>query len=146
VASSKAKTVAAYLKELPPERRAVIAAVRREILKHLPKGYVEAMDWGVACYQVPLAKYPDTHNGRPLMYLGLAAQKNYNALYLMCDAGLLAELKAAYAKAGKKLDMGKCCLRFQGVEDLPLPVIRKIIAATPPAAYIRQYESTRRKA
>lgn len=146
MASSKAKTVAAYLKELPAERRAVIAAVRQVILKSLPKGYEEGMEWGVISYQVPLAKYPDTHNGRPLMYVALGAQKNYYALYLMCDGGHLAELKEAYAKAGKRLDMGKCCLRFQRVEDLPLPVIRKIIRASSPAAYIRQYESTRGRA
>ena len=147
MASSKAKTVAAYLKELPAERRAVISAVRGVILKNLPKGYKEAMEWGVASYQIPLSRYPHTHNGRPLMYVALAAQKNYYALYLMCDdPKLQTELKAAYAKAGRKLNMGKSCLRFQRLEDLPLPVIGKIIRAATPAAYIRRYESTRGKA
>jgi hypothetical protein len=148
MASSKAKTVAAYLKELPAERRAVVAAVRNVILEHLPKGYEEAMESGLPCYQIPLAKYPHTYNGRPLMYAALAAQKNYYALYLMCvyqDPKLLARLAAACAKAGKRLDMGKSCLRFRKLEDLPLPAIGKIIASVTPAEYIRQYEKIKGK-
>src|SRR4249920_3382463 len=108
MASSKAKTVEAYLKELPADRRAVIAAVRAVVVKNLPKGYEEAMEWGMPCWQIPLAKYPHTYNDRPLKYVALAAQKSFYALYLMCvdhDPKLLAELHAAYAKAGKKLDM-----------------------------------------
>jgi hypothetical protein len=148
MASSKAKTVAAYLKELPAERRAVIAAVRAVILKHLPKGYEEAMEWGMACYQIPLRVHPDTYNGRPLMYAALAAQKNFYALYLTGlhqNPELLAELKAGFAKAGKRFDAGKSCLRFRQLEDLPLPVIGRMIARVPPAALIRQYERVRGK-
>ena len=147
MAKSNAKTVEAYLKELPADRRAVIAAVRAVILKHLPKGYEEAMAWGLPSYQIPLSKYPNTYNDQPLMYAGLAAQKNYNAIYLtgvFQDPKLLAELKAAFKQSGKRLDMGKCCVRFQKVEDLPLPVIGKIVAAMTPAQYIRWYEQTPR--
>jgi hypothetical protein len=143
MAKSNAKTVAAYLKELPAERRAVISAVLDVVRKHVPKGYEEAMDWGCAVWQVPLSRYPDTHNQKPLCYVGLAAQKNYNALYLMgpyLSPKQLDALQAAFKKAGKKLDMGKSCLRFKQVEDLPLPAIGRILASTTPAKFIADYE------
>ena len=71
---SKAKTVEAYLEELPDDRRAEIAAVRTLVRKHLPKGYEECMNYGMISWQVPLAKYPNTYNEQPLGYLALAAQ------------------------------------------------------------------------
>lgn len=148
MARSTTKTVAAYLKELPAERRAVIAAVRDIIVKHLPKGYEETMEWGFPTYQVPLAKYPDTYNKRPLMFAALAAQKNFYALYLTGCSGdpkQRAALEAAFAKAGKKLDAGKSCIRFQSLGDLPLPALGKIIAKIPPAALIGRYEKSRAK-
>ena len=76
MASSKATTVAAYLKGLPADRRKVVSAVRDVVLKNLPKGYREGMNWGHITYEVPLERYPDTYNGQPLCYVGLAAQKN----------------------------------------------------------------------
>jgi uncharacterized protein DUF1801 len=86
---SKAKTVQEYLDELPEERRAVVEAVRKVIRKHLPKGYVEAMNWGMISYQILLKRYPETYNGQPLSCAALAAQKNNYSLYLMsayqCD-------------------------------------------------------------
>ena len=148
MARSTAKTVEGYLKELPAERRAVIAAVRAMILKHLPKGYQESVEWGFPCYEIPLAKYPDTYNKRPLMYAAIAAQKNFYALYLTCSYGdpkQVALVEAAFKKAGKKLDAGKSCIRFQGLDDLPLPALGKIIAATTPAALIGRYEKSRTK-
>ena len=114
--SSKATTVAAYLAELPAERRAVIAAVRKVVRKHLPKGYVETMNWGMICYEIPLKRYPVTYNRQPLSYAALAAQKNNYALYLTGCYGASAlqqKLAAAFKAAGKKLDMGKSCLRFK---------------------------------
>ena len=87
MASSAAKTVAEYLEELPVERRKVIASVRKMIREHLPKGYIEAMNWGMISYEVPLKRYPQTYNGQPLMYVALAAQKNNYALYLMSVYG-----------------------------------------------------------
>ena len=145
--SSKAKTVADYLKELPPERRKVVAAVRSVIRKHLPRGYKETMGWGVICYGIPLARYPDTYNGQPLCYAGLAAQKNYYAVYLMCVYGGSAEegrLRKEFEKAGKKLDMGKCCVRFRKLEDLPLPAIGRAVRSLSVDQYIRRYEASRK--
>ena len=79
---SKKTTVADYLTELPPERREAIEKVRETILQNLPEGYEEAMNWGMITYQVPLEVYPDTYNGKPLMYAALANQKNHMAVYL----------------------------------------------------------------
>ena len=144
--SSAATTVADYLKSLPKERSAVVSAVRAAIRKHLPKGYVESMNWGMICYEIPLGRYPVTYNGQPLSFAALAAQKNYFALYLMCvyqDAALLKKLKDHYRKAGKKLDMGKSCLRFRSLDELPLDVIGEIVASVPPDAYIARYEAVK---
>lgn len=147
MAVSKATTVEGYLSELPPDRREVVSAVRKMVLRHLPKGYEEAMAYGMIGYGIPLARYPDTYNRQPLGYVAIAAQKNYYSLYLMCaytDTDDERELEAAFAKAGKKLDMGKSCVRFKRLEDLPpLDEIGKIIARTTPDEFIARYEAMR---
>ena len=143
-----AKSVDAYLKSLPAERRAVVSALRELVLANLPKGYEESIEWGFPTYQVPLAKYPDTYNKRPLCYAAIAAQKHHYAVYLMCayqDPALLTRLKADFAKAGKKLDMGKSCIRFKRLEDLPLPAIGRAIKAVTPARFIAAHEKARGK-
>jgi hypothetical protein len=144
MARSQAATVDAYLNELPENRRAVVAAVREVVLQHLPEGYEEKMNWGMISYEVPLERYPDTYNGQPLGYAALAAQKHYYALYLMgayADPAQAARLQAAFDRAGKKMDMGKSCLRFRTLADLPLDAIGEVIASTPPEALIARYEA-----
>lgn len=146
--SSKETTPAAYLASLSPEHRKVIAAVRAVIKKRLPKGYVETMNWGMLSYEIPLSRYPDTYNKQPLMYLALAAQKNNYALYMTGVSGdklLMGRLAAAYKAAGKKLDMGKSCLRFDKLEDLPLDVIGDIVAATTVERRIEAAEAAKSK-
>ena len=147
MASSKAATVEEYLAELPPDRREVVSAIRKMVGKHLPKGYTETMAFGMIGYGIPLSRYPDTYNGQPLAYLAIAAQKNYYSLYLMSaytDSEDERDLKAAFEKAGKKLDMGKSCVRFKRLEDLPpLDEIGRIIARTSPDEFIRRYEAVR---
>jgi hypothetical protein len=143
MAMSKAATVSAYLADLPPERRKVLAAVRSVIRKNLPRGYKELMGYGMICYSVPLTRYPDTYNGQPLCYAALAAQKNYYALYLMSiygDTPRSKAFRAAFGKAGKKLDMGKSCVRFRALDDLPLDVIGREIASTSVDAFIASVE------
>ncbi len=145
---SKAKTVAEYLDELPKEPRAVIAAVRKVIKKNLPKGYKEGMNWGMIVYEIPLKRYPVTYNGKPLCIAALAAQKNYFAVYVMCVYGSVNRekwLRDEFKKAGKRLDMGKCCIRFKKLEDLPLHVIGQVIAEVPVEQYIEIYEDARKK-
>lgn len=147
--TSAAQTVQQYLDELPAERRAVIAKVRAAVRKAMPKGYEEGMLWGALCWYIPLARYPDTYNKQPLGYVGLAAQKNNYALYLMgvyADGKQERELKAAYGKMGRKPDMGKSCVRFGKVEDLPLEAITKLIAGMGVDDYIAVYEKSRPKA
>lgn len=145
---SKASTPAAYLAELPAERRAVIAKVRQVIRRNLPKGYREMMQYGMIAYVVPLERHPDTYNGQPLAYAALAAQKNFFALYLTCaygDQAMLRQFQAWSRAAGKKLDMGKSCVRFKRIEDLPLDAIGKVIASSPVERFIARYEATRRR-
>jgi hypothetical protein len=146
--SSKQTTPAAYLASLPPDRRKVIAAVRAVVKKRLPKGYVETMNWGMLSYEIPLSRYPDTYNKQPLMYLALAAQKNNYALYMTsasADSALMDRLGAAYKAAGRKLYMGKGCLRFKSLEKLPLDVIGDIVASTSVERRIESAEAARRK-
>jgi hypothetical protein len=145
---SKPKTVAEYLRRLTPEQRAVISAVREVIVRNLPKGYQESTTWGAITYEVPLERFPDTYNGHPLGYAGLAAQKNYFTLHLMRAYGDQAHAKwlaGEFEKRGKKLDMGKACIRFKRLDDLPLDVVGEAIASTPLEAWIANYEALRKR-
>jgi uncharacterized protein YdhG (YjbR/CyaY superfamily) len=140
---SKAATVDDYLSELPDDRREAIKKVRALVKKNLPKGYKERMSYGMITWDVPLETFPDTYNGQPLCYIGLANQKNYMSLYLVNvygDPKREKELRDGFDKAGKKLDMGKGCVRFKKLDDLPLDVIGKVVAATPPEAIIAQHD------
>ena len=146
--SSQAASVEAYLAELPPQRRDVVASVRDLVNASLPPGYVETMAYGMIAWVVPLARLADTHNGQPLSYVALAAQKNNYALYLACDSmGASADetLRAAYAKAGRKLDMGKSCLRFKRREDLFDEAVARLIGASPVEQTIRRYQASRKR-
>jgi hypothetical protein len=126
---SDASTVDEYLAELPAGRRDAIATVRDVILEHLPEGFEEGIQYGMIGYHVPLERFPDTYNGQPLAVAALANQKNHMALYLM---GVYGEddvwFRERWATTGKKLDMGKSCVRFRRLEDLPLEVVGEAIA------------------
>ncbi len=144
--SSRAATVADYLAELPADRRAEIEAVRNLINDALPAGYVERMNWGMIAWEVPLEVSGPTYNGQPLAYAALAAQKNSNSLYLNCvyaSEERTERLKAAADAEGKKLDMGKSCIRFERSEQLPLEVIREEVASTTPAEFVAIYQAPR---
>lgn len=145
--SSKAATVAEYLAELEPERRAVVSHVRDLVNRAMPEGYREQMIYGMIGWVVPLATYPDTYNGHPLAYVSLAAQKNAYSLYLTCvysSPDRTERLKAAYAAAGKKLDMGKSCLRFKCLDQLVEEAIAVEIGSATPAELIAISEEARR--
>jgi hypothetical protein len=136
---SSAATVVEYIAGLPEDRRSAIKAVRDVIRKHVPKGYAEGIESGCITWSVPLAVYPDTYNGQPLMYAALASQKNHMGLYLMCaymNPPLRKKLEAGFRAAGKKLDMGKACVRFKKLDDLPLDVIGEVVAAVPMKKYV----------
>ena len=146
MAASKAATVEQYLAGLPADRRKEIEAVRDLVNAALPAGYREGMSYGMIGWVIPLEDYPDTYNKQPLAYASLAAQMNSYSLYLTCvysDPARAERLRAAAAAMGRKLNMGKSCIRFKRVEDLPLDAICKEIASTTPAEFIRIYEEAR---
>jgi hypothetical protein len=148
MSTQTATTVQGFLERLPDDRRAVIAAVRDAILQHLPPGYRETMQGSMISYEIPLDRYPNTYNRQPLSYIALAAQKNHYALYLVGvyqNAEQAAWLKDAFARAGKKLDMGKSCLRFKKLDDLPLDVIGEATASTSVEQHIANYEAGRQR-
>ena len=129
---SKAITVEQYLTELPNDRKEAMSIVRQTIVENLPDGYNEVMNWGMITYEVPLETYPNTYNGKPLMYAALASQKNYMSVYLTgCYMSLDVrnKFKKAYKKSGKRFDAGKSCIRFKKVNDLPLELLGKTIAS-----------------
>ncbi|MDA0329433.1 MAG: DUF1801 domain-containing protein [Gemmatimonadetes bacterium] len=143
---SEAKTVRQYLDELAPARREAIEAVREVVLKALPPGYEEVMNWGMIAYQVPLAVYPDTYNDQPLLYAALASQKNHMAVYLSAvytDDGARDRFESAYRASGKRYDVGKSCVRFKKLDDLPLDVIGDAIGSVPMETFVSSYERGR---
>jgi hypothetical protein len=156
---SKAKTVKEYLASLPPDRRQALEAVRAVIRRNLDKDYEEGMQYGGIGYYVPHRVYPhgyhcDPKQGppiamnrdwgpRPLPFAGLGWQKNHMSLGIMSTYMDGAEGKSfcdAWIKTGKKLDMGKCCVRFRKLEDVPLEVIGQAIRRVPAKKYIAIYE------
>lgn len=145
---SKATTVAAYLKSLPPERNKALSAVRKAIKANLPKGYAETMQYGMIGYVVPLKLYPaGYHTGKsvPLPYASLASQKGHMSLYLFgcyMEPKDAARLTREFNARGKKLDMGKSCVRFKTLEDLPLDVIGEAIASLSVEDFVARYEKT----
>ena len=147
--SSNAATVADYLAQLPPDRRAEIETVRDAVNSALPDGYREGVGGGMIGWVIPLERYPDTYNSQPLAYACLAAQKNSNSLYLMnvyVSPERTQRLKDAWAASGKKrLDMGKSCIRFNRADDLALDLITEEIASTTPDQFISTYEAVKKR-
>ncbi len=144
--TSDATTVEAYLESLPLERRAAINAVRDTILEQLPEGYEEVMAWGMIAYQVPLATFPKTYNKKPLLYAALASQKRHMAVYLMgiyLTEQAAHDFEVAYRATGKRFDVGKSCVRFRKLEDLPLELIGEAIASYGVEDYIAASEAAR---
>jgi hypothetical protein len=143
---SSAATVEEYLRRLPADRRTAISAVRQVILANLPKGYVECMGYGMIGYVVPHSLYPGGYHcdpKLPLPFANLGSQKKHMALHLMTVYGDPATeqwFRKAWAATGKKLDMGKACVRFKKLEDVPLDVIGQLIARVPVKAYIARIE------
>ena len=147
VMQSKAATVDQYLAELPPDRRAALESVRAVICKDLDPGYEEGMQYGMIGYYVPHRVYPPGYHcdpRQPLPFAGLASQKNHMSVYLMCVYGSSEQrrwFREAWVKTGKKLDMGKSCIRFKRLEALPLEVIGEAVRRVPARAFIQYYEA-----
>jgi hypothetical protein len=141
---STATTVEEYLAELPEDRRAAISTVRDLVNEHLPEGYEETLYWGMITWSVPLERLPDTYNGEPLGYIALASRKNYMSIYLMSAyGGEETWFRQEYAKSGKKLDMGKSCVRFKTLDHLALEPIAKAVERLTVDEYIALYRASR---
>jgi hypothetical protein len=144
---SDAKTVEAYLASLPPDRREAIQTVRATILKNLDAEYEEGMQYGMIGYYVPHRVYPAGYHcdpKQPLPFVCLASQKNYMSVYLGCvysSSEMEKWFRREWAKSGKKLDMGKSCIRFKKLDDLPVELIGQVVARVPPRKFIEFYEA-----
>jgi uncharacterized protein YdhG (YjbR/CyaY superfamily) len=143
---SSAPTVEAYLQKLPADRRAAINAVRKAILANLPKGYAECISYGMIGYVVPHSIYPAGYHCNPklpLPFAILGSQKNHMALHLMPvygNAAMEKWLRDAWAATGKKLDLGKACVRFKKIDEVPLEVIGRFVARVPVQDHIARME------
>ncbi len=143
---SKAATVAEYLASLPTDRRTAIELVRSVILENLDRDYEESMQWGMISYYVPHRVFPAGYHcdpTQPLPFAALASQKNYMAVYLMANyVGGSEEgwFRKAWEKTGKKLDMGKCCVRFKSIDHVALDVIGEAVRRVPASKYIEFYQ------
>ena len=141
---SAAITVAQYLKELPPDRREAITAVRKVILDNLPKGYKETISYGMIGNVVPHSIYPAGYHcdpSLPVPFAGLASQKNYMSVYLMIYGENADWFRTEYEKTGKKMDVGKCCVHFKKLQDLPLDLVGRVVKKIPVSDFIAMYES-----
>ncbi|MEO6189019.1 MAG: DUF1801 domain-containing protein [Saprospiraceae bacterium] len=149
---SKELTVEAYLKSLPEERKIPMEKLRQTILKNLPKGFQECMSYGMIGYVVPHSLYPEGYHcdpKLPLPFINLASQKNFIALYhmgLYASTTLNKWFVEEYTKQCKtKLDMGKSCLRFKKMEDIPFQLISELCKKLNPQDWIKQYEIMKTK-
>lgn len=143
---SKAQSVDEYIRELPADRAHAITAIRNVIKKHMDAGFCEGMQYGMIGYYVPHSNYANGYHcdpKQPLPFAGLASQKGNISLYFMhlyADPKELKWFQGEYAKTGKKLNMGKSCIRFRGLEDVPLELIGKVLSRITAKKYVELYE------
>jgi len=144
-----ASTVAQYLAALPADRRAALSAVRKAINENLPDGYEEGMQFGMIGWYVPLSVYPAGYGENPkvpLSFVALASQKSGMVLHFLCFYGhptLSTWFTSEYKKSGKKLDMGKGCVRFKSLEDLALDVVGRTVARVSAEEHMANYQAAR---
>lgn len=145
---SQAKTPKHYLEELPEERMIPFGKLRETILENLPKGFEEEMSYGMIGYVVPFSIYPKGYHCNtklPLPYINIGSQKNFIAMHHMGIYGsesLLNWFVSEYPKHCKtKLDMGKGCIRFKKMDDIPYDLIAELIRKISVQGYVETYES-----
>ncbi len=144
--SSSAQSVEAYLDELSAERRVPLSKLRELVLASLPDGYKEEMEWGMICYQVPLSLSGPTYNKKPLASVAIASQKNYISIYLLgiyASDQLTQEFLERWQQSGKKLDMGKSCVRFKTLADADLETIAWACGLLNPSEFVSMYLAAR---
>lgn len=145
---SKAKSPKEYIASLPDDRKAAMTELRNVILKNLPKGFEEQMSYGMLGYVVPHSLYPNGYHcdpKLPLPFMNIASQKNFIAVYHMGvygDKKLLDWFTAEYKKhCSTKLDMGKSCIRFKKVDQIPFKLIGELAKKMTVKDWIEKYES-----
>ncbi|MEJ6792036.1 MAG: DUF1801 domain-containing protein [Lacinutrix sp.] len=150
--TSKAETPEDYIAQLPEYRKEPIKKLNTLIIKQMPKGLESGMAYGMLAYYVPKSIYPDGYHCKPfppLPFINLASQKNFIALY---HAGMYAKKELydwfvnEYPKHCKtKLDMGKSCVRFKKMEDIPYGLIEQLLVKMSVDEWIEIYEKTIKK-
>lgn len=138
-----ATTPEEYLDALPEDRREALGAVRDTVNGNLADGLEETMQHAMISWVVPLERYPDTYNGEALVIASLASQKRHMALYLNCEYASPTDFRDRWVATGRKLDMGKSCVRFRRLEDVALDVVGNTIARVTPESFIAAYEASR---
>lgn len=147
--ASKPTTVAEYLEQLPPDRRAAIDAVRKVIRENLDKDYEEGIQYGMLGYYVPHSVFPDGYHcdpKQPLPFMSVASTKGHIGLHMFCiygDTGMQDWFRNAWTKAGKKLDMGAACVRVKKLEDIALDVVGEAVRRLPTAKFVKHYVELR---
>ena len=145
--SDKPTTVRQYLDALPGDRRKALQAVRKVILDNLDPACEERIQYGMIGYCVPHSVYPPGYHcdpTQPLPFASIGSQKGHMALYLCniyMDPDEAEWFRAAWTRGGRKLDMGKSCVRFKKLEDVPLDVVGKVIKRTSARKLIKLYEA-----
>lgn len=143
---SAATTPSGYLADLPDDRRPEVQAVLELVRGAIRPGFEETMSSGMIGWVVPLSTYPDTYNGSPLGYAGLAMQKRHNALYLMClyaDPESERDFRARWTAGGRRLDMGRSCLRYRRARDLDTDLVAEAVARYDAEEFVALYERFR---
>jgi Domain of unknown function (DU1801) len=143
---SEPSAIDTYLAGVEPDRRETLRAVHGLVTAAMPDGYQETIANGMVTWSIPLERYPTTYNGQPLAYLALAAQKRHYSLYLMglySDTELAATFRQRWEASGRKLDMGKSCLRFKSLVDLDLGLVAEAVAGLGVDDFIALYERVR---
>jgi uncharacterized protein YdhG (YjbR/CyaY superfamily) len=149
---STAKTPEEYIESLPDDRKHAMTQLRNIIIKNLPEGFSESMSYGMLGWAVPHSLYPPGYHcdpKLPLPFLGIASQKNFVAVYHMgiySDPKLLQWFVDEFPNhARRKLDMGKSCIRFKYMDDIPLELIGKLSSKMTPEQWISIYEMVLKK-
>jgi hypothetical protein len=143
----------AYIESLPEDRKPVVQKLRETLLKNLPEGFAEHIGYGMLCYSVPHSLYPEGYHcnpKQPLPFISLGSNKSAISLHhigLYADEGLLNWFTEAYKTASpRKLDMGKGCVRFKKMEDIPYDLIAELARKLTPQQWIGKYEKAFKKA
>lgn len=142
VMRTDATTVAEYLQQIPQQWKTLVDATRERLLASIPSGYDESLRWGMISYEVPLEVSGPTYNHQPLMFAALAAQKNYCSLYLSAiysDPARRGQLEKAFDEIGKRPNLGKSCVRFTSLQDIPLEAIGNMLSQIPVDEFLTMY-------